>query len=251
MTTDNPVDAGAKPPWSCSPVVGLVFTFLGGLLGFLLIQQLHPYFSNEEAANAFGILPEPVQNELDKKNATFVFALLGGLYATGLAVGESMARKSILTAILGGLGCAVIGTGAGAAAGFLGNMFFKYLSEGSNLSELAVAVSVYCSVFAMLGAAVGLAAALFLSRKLSVSINCLLAGVLAGVAAGLAYPVVAALAIPTADTQVLIPVGSGERFVWTAVSSSIIGAFIPAFATNQGKKKKKKDAAPAEEESGE
>ena len=248
MTTDsNSEAAGAKPPWSCSPLAGVVFTLLGGLLAFLLLQQLHPYFSNEEAANAFGILPAEVQAELDHKNSIFVFSLMGGLFAVGLAVGEAMSRKSILTAILGGVGSAVVGTGCGALTGFLGNMFFKFLSERGGMSELAIVVGVYTSTFAMLGGAVGLSAALFLSRKISVSGNCLLAGILAGISAGLLYPIVAALAIPSADTQVLIPVGSGERLLWCALSSGMIGAFIPAFATNKGRVKKEAEAEADEE----
>ncbi len=224
--------------WQSGARGGIIVALLSGILVFLILQQIHPVFQPPEGAeNAFGILPAEVQADLDKKNAIFVVSLLGGLIAAGVAVAEGLARKSIATALVAGLGCAAVGAVIGALAGYLGNMFFAHYKTEQTVTDLGVAVRVYGAMFALMGGGIGLAAGVFLGRPLSTAVNCLAGGLLAGLLSGLAYPVLCALAVPTADTNVLIPVGGGERFLWCGITAAIIGGLIPALAGGSKKSK--------------
>jgi hypothetical protein len=233
---DDIEPAESRSVWKSGAVAGAIFALMGGILVFVLLQQLHPVFTDEEAVDGFGIMPAPVQARLDKHNAIFVLALFGGMIAAGVAVAEGLARKSWVTALIAGIACAAVAATVGALAGYLGNIFSSYyVSHRPDVTDLVVAVQVYGGMFALMGGGIGLAAGLFLGRQLRIAFNCVIGGVLAGFLSGLAYPVICALALPTADTKAMIPVVAGGLFFWCAIPAALIGGLIPSIA--QSKKK--------------
>lgn len=231
--SDEPVATTREGNWKSSPIMGLVFALVTGLLIYFILSQYHPVFMREEARDGFGNMPPKIQAELDWKNATFVFGLLGGLIAAGIAVAEGFARKSIVTIIVFGVLCAVGGAAAGAGAGFLGNKIFQYYQGRPDVVDLNAAIRVYVAIFAMVGAGVGLVTGIFLGRNLGTATNCFFGGLLAGVGAGFAYPVICALAIPQTDTNVLIPIGTADLLLWCCLTAGLIGLVIPALASKK------------------
>lgn len=216
--------------WSSGPLAGLCSVLSGGLLAWLLVQAVHPVFTNEEAADAFGALPVKLQWELDRNNSIFVLALLGGFAGVGLAVGEGRCRKSWSTALAAGAACGATGAAFGGLAGYLGLIAFQFYQPRPDLTDLAKTIRVYGVIFAMLGGGVGLAAGIFLGRRFRTAINCLVAGLLAGILAAITYPVIVAILMPGAITKVLIPIGAGERLLWFGLIAGLLGVIIPSVA---------------------
>ena len=155
---------------------------------------------------------------------------------------EGLGRKSVVTIVVFGALCTVVGAAVGSGAGNLGNSLFKSWGEDQSLDDLSLAIRVYVTVLGLIGGGVGLASGVLLGRRVPTAVNCVVGGVLAGVGAGLAYPVICALALPAATTDVLIPVGTIDLLLWCCMTTGLIGLVIPALAGKQKKKRKTQDA---------
>jgi hypothetical protein len=222
--------------WKSTPMTGLIFAIMTGLLVFFLLQNYHPFFQQEDARDGFGNMPEEIQERLDWQNASFVFGLLGALTAAGVAVAEGFRRKSILTIVVFGVLCTAGGAVLGAAAGYAGNLMFQYFQGRPDIKELNRAIYLCVSILGMVGAGVGISIGVLLGRRIGTALNCFFGGLLAGVGAGFAYPVLCALAIPGTDTNVLIPIGQTDLLLWCCLTTVFIGMIIPALATKKKKK---------------
>src|SRR5262245_42296186 len=117
-------------------VVRMACTLTAGLLTWLIVQAVHPLFATEIGRDEVGFLPVDVQWRLDRNNAMFVLALLGGLSGIGLAVGTCARRDTWLAVSIAAAKCGAVGTVCGALAGYLGHRTFEFYKMNAEVSDL-------------------------------------------------------------------------------------------------------------------
>jgi hypothetical protein len=208
--------------------VRLCSAVLGGLVAWALVQSIHPVFEQKDAEDQYGFLPADVQWEVDRNNAMLVLAMLGGWAAAGVAVGQGLCGRPWLGTVLAGIACAMLGSAAGVLAGYVGLNVFHAIGSSSEVSDLSRAMLVNGVMFVTLGGGVGLGVGAFFERSLRAVVRSIFAGLLAGVMGGFAYPVLVALLLPSALTNVLIPTEAAERLLWFGIASGMLGLVLPA-----------------------
>ena len=169
--------------WKYRPVFGFASALSAGLFAWFVVQMVYPVFATTKGADEWGFLPRDVQWTLDRNNSIFVLALLGGVSAAGIAVGEGLFRKSwqsVLT--IAGI-CATIGLLLGGLAGFLGHLTFEFLKQKQEFADLNKAIAVYAVMFTVDAGSIGLVCGAFLGGSYRMAVRCLIAGMLAGLLA--------------------------------------------------------------------
>jgi hypothetical protein len=205
------------------------------MMAWALFHSTHPVFEQKDAEDQYGFLPADVQWEVDRNNAMLVLAMLGGFTAAGVAAGQGLCGRAWPGTVLAGVGCATLGVAAGALAGYLGLNVFHAIGSSSEVSDLSRAMLVNGVMFVTLGGGVGLGVGAFFERSFRAVVRSTFAGLLAGVMGGFAYPVVVALLLPSALTNVLIPTETGERLLWFGIASGMLGLLLPtAFGLRAG-----------------
>jgi hypothetical protein len=218
-------------------LAGLLFGLLGGLLAWLVIEAGHPLFAiPEELLVDRMTIPDALQRPVNRNNTMAALAMLGGAAAVALSVGEGLCRRSWGTALAGGVACAVLGAAFGCLAGYLGFIGLEHYQSRPDLTELAKTLRVQGGMLAALGGGVGLVLGALLARRLVSTIQCLLAGLLAGALAGMAYPMISAALMPGVITEVVVPIFTPERLLWTCLFSGLLGLTVPAIARKRARK---------------
>jgi len=229
------VAAAEATAWKGGVMAGLFWGLLAGMLAWLVVQAVHPVFWTTEGVDEVGFLPLDVQWKLDRNNAMFVAALLGGLTGAGLAVSEVLGRQSWRTALAAGAASACVAALLGGLAGYLGHHVFELYKSHAQITDLEKAIRVHGVMFATLGCGVGLGAGISLGRSIRIAVFYVLGGLLAGVLAGITYPMIVAMLMPGAMTTVLIPQEIGERLLWFGLFAGLVGAIIPSVARSATK----------------
>ncbi len=218
--------------WQSSAMRAVLFSLLGALIAWVLIEAFLPMIKIPEELTA-NVMNPPARlvhaNEL--KRAMFTFAVFGGLAALALAAGEGLARKSWKTALFGGLACGVLGVLFGALAGYVGHIEHLQLEQNAEMSDMTRTFIVQGSMLGIIGGAVGMGIGMFLIRRLGATITCLVTGILAAVLAVVAYTLLASFFLPNTITDVVIPIKQHERLLWLGMTTCIVGLLLAAIAS--------------------
>jgi MFS family permease len=144
-----------------------------------------------------------------------------------MAIGEGLARRSGKTVVLGFIGCALAGAVFGVLAGWAGQSVHQYAKLPNQPTiDLEGTVVVQMTMLAVLCGGIGLALGTLTARAGSAFTH-LLGGVLAGVFAGMVYPIAAAYLLPTAQTEHVIPRGTGATLLWFGLTAVLLGLVVP------------------------
>jgi hypothetical protein len=138
-----------------------------------------------------------------------------------------------LAIIVGVVVATVIGGLAGVLGGLVGDITYVNTKPAIEPLPLTGTVLIHTVSLAVLGAGIGLGLGTSTGRVVTAG-SCLFAGLLAGVCAGLLYPIVLAVALPGAQTQVLVPLSSGSLLLWIASIAGLLGLIIPGTAGKPG-----------------
>ncbi len=219
------------------PATGLLFGLMAGAITWGLLAAFYPMFivSHELA----GVPPTaPVeqlreaaaaQQEADTRNRISVLGAYGAVLGLSLAVGEGFARRSLGRALVAGAACVSAGIVFGGVAGGLGHYLFGYCKPVEQLSPLAKTMVVQGAIFGTVGCGLGLALGLLTARH-GTAVICVVGGILAGAMAGILYPMLTAVLMPGALTEIVVPVQTGSRALWLGLGSGLVGLIIPAVA---------------------
>jgi hypothetical protein len=171
----------------------------------------------------------------DGKNLYVTFAIMGG--GIGLAFGIVMGLlcRSTRGALLGFAGGAVFGAGLG-VAGAYAVLHVGYLASSSTaLENEHKIIFAHLAGWAITGLGVGLGASLAMLDR-----RALLRGLLAAFAGGLIggglYVPIAAVLMPSVDTDLVIPDSWTAKLVWIAVPAVLMGVSLGrALTAGEGK----------------
>jgi len=220
-------------------VTGIVFAAIGAALTWAVLQACFPVFGlPEEFQRPLGTPPPEVKARLNvatarmnRNNAIFALGLFGATVAGLMGVGEGIARRSLVAALLVGGLCAVVGAAVGSLAGLAGHLLWESNMSGSESLPLEAAVLIHAVTLLLMGGGVGLAIGGVAGRSLRTSAACLLAGMLAGATAGVLYPFLGAVLAAyfgfQANTDLVVPPGEVSRLFWIALPAVLLGLLIP------------------------
>lgn len=218
-------------------LVGNLLSAVGAaLIAWGFIHSQHPVFEvpKQYHITEMGAPDEKVealrvqQARADRLNAMLDIAVLGGLLAGAMALGRYACCSIPLRAIV----AIPWGLLVGAAAGFIGSLAYENLTPASIQPTVLDTVKVQILLFAPLGAAIGLMMGAF-ARSLRSMIGGTVAGGVAGAVAGTSYPVIAAMIMPSASTDFLIPTESVVRLLWLGLFSLFFALIVPFGAQPQ------------------
>jgi hypothetical protein len=233
-TPSDPQDEKVmSPPRSAGPFVSLLIALLAGGIAWTIVLAADPVFLIPEELRE---LPTPVPPELAVQqeaaahkaalhNAMLILGVLGASVGGGLACGEGLVRRSSRRAAIG----ALVGAAAGAILGVLGAWLGQVVMSKYGLVDAGTGldrtIRVQAAMLASLGLGVGLGLGLT-SGQLRRLFSACLAGVLGGGLAALLYPIAAAVLLPNAQTESLIPGGPINRLLWIAAATGLLGLTI-------------------------
>jgi hypothetical protein len=161
----------------------------------------------------------------ERKNATLVTAVAGGLLAAAVA----LATPGCCMAVLRLLFAIPWGACWGAGTGYIGAVLYQTLLPSAIQPTVMDTAKVQGLFFALLGAGIGLMVGI-LYRSLRSMLVGLLGGAIAGGIGAVAYPIVAAVAMAAASTEGLIPEGTPVRLLWLSLPFACIGFATPTLA---------------------
>ncbi len=216
VDTDSPLASiNADRSWQPSILLSLIAALLGGVVGFLILYKLHPYFPRPELpdmpqypSEELRALYRDAELKFHSQNGAFDCAILGG--CLGLLLGLITGRKRLLSALAGTLLGAIAGGVAGVGIGY------KVATDiNSSTQQTLLLSSLYhFAIWAALGTFVFAALAIVNDLKQMGSV--IISGVLAGILASLAYNVASSILFPTANLSLITPGPSSQRVIWFA-----------------------------------
>ncbi len=225
--------AGRRDGLAAGPLAGLLVALAAGAVCWVLLETAFPVFTVSEdlIPGAFPSDEEMLAFEVALGEAVFRNAILfvgifGAVVGGGLAVGEGVAQRSrriVLKAALAGTAVAAV---FGCLAALTGHVAFDYHYPIEGLSPLAKTIRTQAAMLATLGAGIGLAVGIFSGGR-RIGFTCVVGGLLAGVLAGMVYPMVTAVCFPGIATELVVPYGTVDRFLWIGVMTGLAGVIIP------------------------
>jgi hypothetical protein len=216
----------------------------------LLVEEFgHPFALSAEATAGIGVVPTPEQaarvtlakRVRDGKNLYVTFALMGGEIGLAFGVVLGLLRRSTRAALLGLAGGAVFGAGLGAAGGFAVGSVSEFLKSAASLENEHRVIIAHLAGWAITGIGIGMGAALGMGERRAV-VKGLLAGFAGGLIGGGIYVPIAAILMPTVDTDLVIPDSWSAKLVWIAVPAVLMGVGLGR-ALSAGHKKSTAAAA--------
>jgi hypothetical protein len=219
------------------PATGLLFGLVGAALCWLLLSAFYPVFViPDELAGLPPTAPseqlqkaEAAQQEANARNHVAFLGAYGVLLGASLAIGEGLARRSLGRTLIAVAACVSAGAVFGSLASGLGEYLFGHCEPLRQLSPLAKTMVVQGAMLATVGCGLGLALGV-LTARVGTAATCLVGGILAGVLAGMLYPMLTAVLLPGALTELLLPMQTGSRALWLGLASGLVGLTIPAVA---------------------
>jgi hypothetical protein len=219
------------------PATGLLFAWIAAGLTWVLLSEGSPVFMiPDELAGLPPTAPveqlqqaEAAQQEADTRNRISLLGAYGALLGLSLGIGEGVARRSLGRTLVAGAACVPAGIVFGGVAGGLGHYLFGSCEPLRPFSPLAKTMVVEAAMLATLGCGLGLALGL-LTARLGTAVTCVIGGILAGALAGILYPMLTAVLMPGALTEIVVPVQAGSRALWLGLGSGLVGLIIPAVA---------------------
>jgi hypothetical protein len=215
------------------PLWGVIFALAGGLAAWALIGALIPAFpevswpawpSDEVKARLTA-----AQARIDCSNQALAMGILGAVLGAAMAIGEGVVRRSLGTALVGGVILAIAGALAGGLAGLVGHTLYQAWEMRAANVPLVNTLVMHAAVLGTLGGGIGLGLGLLAHRATSAAVHLFL-GILAGGLAGVFYPFLAGFCLPNVCTNTLIPEASAERLLWLGLATGLIGLIVPGTA---------------------
>jgi hypothetical protein len=192
-----------------------------------------PFQLPPEATAGIGVAPTPAQSARvtaakrirDGKNLYVTFALMGGGIGLAFGVVLGLMRGSPRAALLGFAGGAVFGAGLGAAGAFAVRFVGDLANSSTSLESEHKIIFAHLAGWAVTGLGVGLGAGFAMLER-----RALLRGSLAAFAGGLIgggiYVPVAAVLMPSVDTDLIIPDSWTAKLVWMALPAVLMGVSL-------------------------
>ncbi len=223
VDTDSPPASNASDrSWQPSILLSVIAATLGGVVGFLILYKLHPYFPRPELpempqypSEELRALYRDAELKFHSQNGAFDCAILGG--CLGLLLGLVTGRKKVLSAIAGTALGVVSGGGVGAGIGYRVATDINRSAEQSLLFSSLYHFAIWGTIGILVFAAIAVV------HDLKQIGNAIISGILAGVFAALAYIVVSSIMFPTANLSIVSPESSTQRFVWIASGCLALG----------------------------
>lgn len=216
--------------WRTGPLTGFILAVVGGAIAWGIIESTSPVFMVPEKYHIVSLGPPPekvaalkaVQAKVDRLNTMLEVTWLGALVAGMIALGESIARRSLTPVLI----AVPVSAVAGLVAGFVGNLAWAALTMGplTTLRETAV---VQALMLGVLGIGVGLALSLS-SKSLKRVAASGIAGMAVGVLAGILYPIGISLLAALATTDSVVPKGAVNRLFWIGICAALWGVTVVA-----------------------
>lgn len=231
--TDPHVVCADRGKLTVNPLVGAILALAAGIAAWALIGAVAPVIprvswptmpSGELAAKL-----NAEQQRIDCYNGIIGFGLFGAILGGAMAVGEGLARRSLRTALGGGLLLAVVGAAFGGLAGVVGHVVRNACGLDKAVVPLGNSLCLYVASLATLGGGIGLGLGLLTRRVCQIATH-LFTGILAGGLAGVLYPVLLSYCLPSVGAAAVIPAAGGGRLLWAALASGLIGLLIPGTA---------------------
>jgi hypothetical protein len=147
---------------------------------------------------------------------------LGALLGAALGIGDGVARRSAIPAVLATL----LGAGGGVLGGLLACIVQEHTKANVGLAELKH--TLFAQLAACLPLAVGIALGLGLAtRSAGGLLTTLLTGLGGGALAAVVYPLITSTLLPGISTDSLLPEEATSRLMWLGLMSGLIGLIIP------------------------
>jgi hypothetical protein len=222
----GPAEPSGPTGWSIRPWEGLVLGVLAGALAFGLLQAMHPVFQVPEEFHIAGI-GAPVerhdafrreQDRVDRQHAMLYLGDLGLLLGAALGTRVLAARRAWLTFLLAPL----LGLVGGVIGGWFGPLVYVAARDKVGHADLLQIVGAQMLIGVPLGLLLGLGVGLS-GGTVKSAIRGGAVGTLGGVLFAILYPLIVAVLLPTANTEVLLPEEGITRLVWLATLGGSVG----------------------------
>jgi hypothetical protein len=215
--------ANSPTHWQPAPWQLLIGGILGGLVGFVAINQIHPFFPRPELPE-LGAYPSQAladehkfaELEFHRRNGAFNCGLLGALL--GLSTAIFSAKRKLLSGILSLILGAIVGIGIGYLIGHVSANKFNQAAEQSMVDSMLF----HGAIFSAIGIAVWGSITLINQPKQIPSAIGL--SILGGGLGALAYNVVTSVAYPFSNLSIVTPSTTTERAIWTL--SCVLGLAV-------------------------
>jgi hypothetical protein len=232
---DAPVDAKVRDrraPQAC--LLRAFSVLVAGILGWAVLQAAHPVLRMPKELAAVTILspPEKVRQMMEFRrkadlwNPIMAMGLFGAAVGGSLAVGRGLAARSkpplMLAAILG----ALAGAAFGCLGGWLGHLVSQ-MPKPAGPAPLLTNIELHLAVVMAMAGGIGLGIGA-LGGTWRGALAAIVAGLAAGALAGMAYPILAALLLPNANVESIIPEHLPERLLWILLIAGALGITLSA-----------------------
>jgi hypothetical protein len=199
---------------------------IAGVIAWGVIQAAHPVFRVPERFHIAGIgapveQHEAFRREQDRVDRWHAMLYLGGL---GLVLGAALGARVLVArrAWSAFLLCPILGVVGGAIGGYFPPLIYVYARDKVGQADLLQIVGAQLLIGVPLGLLLGLGMGLAGGTAKS-AVRGGFAGALGGVLFGALYPLVVAVFLPAANTEVLLPEEALTRFVWLVSLGCAIG----------------------------
>lgn len=243
--TQAPESAGATPsPGRLAPFA-LALALLAGFVSYGVGESLRTTFRPPSRlvttmGMTFDLPTFEDQIAADRKNATLVYAALGGSIALALGLAGGLARGSIRDGAIAAAIGLVLGIWAGAAAAlaFLPIYYHQMIEAQEELShDLVMPLLVHAGVWAPCGLVAGFALAIGLRSRRMIA-PAMVAGLLGGLMGAFAYEVLGATIFPDGKTSQPLAVAWGARLLANLAVASLVALVATLGATSTPRAKR-------------
>lgn len=217
------IPAKIEDAWQPAVWQLLLGAVLAGILGFLVINQIHPYYPLPELPElgpypSKKLLDEHKAAELDfhRHNEAVNCGVLGGLL--GLFTALFAAKRKVVSCLVSSVLGVVAGSGIGHV---IGEMAANSINQSTQQS-LPQSLSYHSAVFAVISLAVW--GSITLINRPSRILPAVISAVVGGVLGALIYNVVCSLTFPLSNLSIITARTTTERAIW--VTSCALGLAI-------------------------
>lgn len=234
---NSPAQVAQQPGWNPGFVPILLACMVGGFIGGLCVHFAHPIFAYEDLPPLeLGSPPALIKRHHDAAFAYRTTNYAAELAIIGLAMGVSIGacsrgKRSLLSAVGGGLVGAISGVGLGYAAGSYVTKTLLVNAEQTLQSSMGLQTLAWGGVLANIAL---LVAALNLGVTRALKYWPL--GLLAGFGVAVVQFVVSSILFPTSNPMFLVPEQASERAYWLAAFPLTAG-LVMALGMNKLKPK--------------
>lgn len=210
-TTPDAASSGRTAGLHLHPVMALIAAAVAVAISLQAIKQIRVvYMLPAELADlGVGASPEVEQEARDElrrlntKNHAIYLAAFGGLLGLTLGLGEGLARRRLLPAIVGTILAAALGAGAGGLASYCGYEVAGRVAIPGELNlPLERAMAMQAALWVPISAALGIAFGL-LAGRVSLGLKAVFGAIAGGALTAVAYPIVVAMWLPSTSTNTL------------------------------------------------